>query len=163
MKGPIPMRRTVPEGNPSAPVNGADGQRRMPHQQDLPFGAESHFDYWWRKVLKAAAEAVEEIGLKDVAFHLDISKSAIEHALAERNYNHLRADHLVFLAMNGRSEGISEAFAAMRGKKLEPTKALTPEEELALYKRAIAKAGPATQAFVESEVYGDSTEPYEKL
>lgn len=134
---------------------------RAPEQLELRDASESVDSAWWRLWREALAEEISRITLKEVAAQLDEKPSDINNGLAERDRHYFHARWMVWLI--GRSPKLAALAARQNGLVVERAKKMSPEEENARLKRAIAKAGPAAQAYVEAEVYGDDTSPFEKL
>ena len=131
----------------------------MTYQLELPSdGNRSLYASAWEQTKRVIGEVIEEIGLKEVAFDLDESKSLIANSLAGRDHHHFRAEWLVYCSLRSKHDRLSALLPGMRGMRLVPREPLTPVQELERMKRAVAKLGAPVQAFVDSEVYADEPE-----
>ncbi len=86
---------------------------------------------------------VNAIGLKQVAFDLDVSKSQLLNAFDERNNAHVHAewiDYLVTKAPRELGDEYVASLAALRGLEVIPAKPRTPTEELQDLKDALAES-----------------------
>lgn len=119
----------------------------------------------WQRVRRECVAVVDEVGLKEVAFDLDVNKSLISNCLSERDHHHLRADVLVYLQLKSQHLRLCEIVPEIRGMGLVKAKPLSTEEKLARMERAIAQLGAPVQAFVQDQIYGvdgDATAPFRK-
>lgn len=91
-----------------------------------------------RRLLRRMAEA---IGLKEVAFALDVAPSQLSHALDERERN-LPARWVAYLVATAPAELADEyvrRLARLRGLDVVEAQKLSPEDELAALKAALAE------------------------
>lgn len=91
-----------------------------------------------RRLLRQMAEA---IGLKTVAYELDVAPSQLAHALDERERN-LPARWIGYLVTNAPAELGDEyvrRLAKLRGLDVHEAKPPSPEEELAALKAALTE------------------------
>lgn len=105
-----------------------------------------------RRLLRRMAEA---IGLKQVAYELDVAPSQLSHALDERERN-LPAKWVRYLLRAAPKE-LREAYvrglATMIGCELAEAPVMTPEQELAALKAALAESlGPELRQAVLAKV-----------
>lgn len=111
----------------------------MTEQLPLAFAADAAGDEFLR-LLRAV---VESIGLKEVAFSLDVQPSLLAHQLAGRNGNHLRATAVPWLLAHAKDDEALEFLAGLRGRETVPVRPMEPAEELAALKEALAESlGP---------------------
>jgi hypothetical protein len=97
----------------------------------------------WQHLRRLLREVVDFVGCKEVAYDLDVSPSALLHALDERERHHVRAEWIPYLIRRAPNDSVLEFLASLRGLELVPRKELTPEEELARLKEELAKSlGP---------------------
>lgn len=98
----------------------------------------------WDELRRLLREVVDQVGVKQVAYDLDLSPSQLLHALDERERHHVHAEWLPYLIVKAADDRIVEFVCALRG--LEPTesKPLAADEELANLKEEVSKNfGPA--------------------
>lgn len=110
-------------------------------QMDLAFEGEPT----WEDDRRLLRQIAEGIGLKQVAYDLDVSPSQLSHALDERDRN-MPAKWIRYLVKNGPSELAEEyiaRLALLRRLDVVALPPLKPEEELAQLKEALAQClGP---------------------
>jgi hypothetical protein len=130
-----------------------DGETAMTQTSlfDVPADAEAA----WRDLKKYIAQAVEEIGHKEVAYALDVSGSYLSHCLAERERHSIPLRWLPVLLRMGRTDDLLGYLAALRGREVVAQQVLTPEEELTRMKQALLKNfGPAGADLIRKDVFG---------
>jgi hypothetical protein len=115
----------------------SDGTRKT--QPDLPFATGVDSDTRWTALLATIRDVVDEIGLKQCAFDLDVSPSQLSHALNERERHHVPARWLVYLVTRSRHDDLPLFFASLRGLDLVARPVISPEEELRRLKEAMAE------------------------
>lgn len=110
-------------------------------QLDLAFEGEPTWDDD-RRLLRQMAEG---IGLKQVAYDLDVSPSQLSHSLDERDRN-MPAKWVRYLVRGAPVELAEEyigRLAHLRGLDVVPLPSLTPAEELLALKEALSQClGP---------------------
>ena len=97
-----------------------------------------------RRLLDATRAAVARIGLKELAFRLDVQPSLLADALAERSHKGVRAAWLVTiieLADETDAMAILGELAAMRGLEVVKRRTLTPEQLAAAYEERLRGLG----------------------
>jgi hypothetical protein len=105
----------------------------MNSQTSGEFGPNECARAWWRKVLHAVRGAVDSIGHKELAFHLDIAPSLLSEALHERERKHFQLRWLpVVLMLSDELHRVSilSALAEPAGYDLAKRRRLTPQERL---------------------------------
>jgi len=110
----------------------------------------------WRVILTAIRQAIDEVGPQEVAYDNDLTASALSHAIAERD-RHFPASLLVYLIRRSKRFGpvIAGYFAALADCEIAPRRQISPEEELARLKDALAKnLGPEMQRVVMRDAFG---------
>lgn len=98
-----------------------------------------------KRLLDAIRSAVARIGLKELAFRLDVQPSLLADSLAERSHKGVRAAWLVTiieLADEADAIAILGEIAAMRGLEVVKRKTLTPEQLAAAYEERLRSLGP---------------------
>ena len=109
-------------------------------QVAIDFGPTESSRSSWLETLEAIKEIVSSVGLKQLAYDLDVSPSLLGDALAERDRKGVRAEWLPTLlarASDMQAEALLTALAGPRGFDVERREVLTAEEELRRLKRAI--------------------------
>lgn len=102
----------------------------------------SVMDRAWEELLAAMREVVDLRSLKQVAFDLDVSGSALNHALCERERHNVLARWLPYFVIHAPNDKLVEILARLRGLEVKEREELTPEEELRRLKSAMrAKLG----------------------
>lgn len=97
------------------------------------------------------AEVVNEIGVKEVCYDLDVDKSTLLHALQGRERHYARVDWLPYLITRGKlaADDVVRMLAGLRSLDVRPAERVTPEEELAAIKAAIAEeCGPGMRDMI---------------
>lgn len=102
----------------------------MPEQLGLRYNDGYRFDEVWAELLDELRVIVATIGLKQVAYDLDVQPSALSHALAERDRHYVRADWLPYLVAKAPGDHVVELLASLRGLEVQPVRELTPAEKL---------------------------------
>ena len=84
----------------------------------------------WARVMTEAKRVVDDIGLKQAAFDLDIQPSLLSHAVAERERHYLRAEWLIYLVRKDESGKLLAALADVGGWELSRRIELTSDQRL---------------------------------
>lgn len=116
----------------------------MTKQTELEFADAWAAESSYPELLNIVRQVADEIGRKQVAFDLDVSRSVLDATLADRDRNSLKAKHLLYFAR--KSTAVAEWLAAFAGGRFEREQQQTPEEELAALKTAVRALGPAGEA-----------------
>ncbi len=85
---------------------------------------------------------VSEIGLKTVAFDLDLQPSLLAHALAGRERHFMRLDWLPYFVSKAKTPRLVAVLANLCGLELKPRTELTPTEKLTRVEQVLADCGP---------------------
>jgi len=102
--------------------------------------------------LRLLREVVEHVGLKQVAYDLDMQPSLLAHMMAGRNGNRLPATAVPYLIEKAPNEEALDYLAALRYRETMPARPLEPAEELAALKDALAESlGPDLYAAVTAK------------
>jgi hypothetical protein len=109
----------------------------------------------WALLLKLVVAVVDQRGLKQVAFDLDVSKSYLSHCLNEREHHNVPAKWIPYFVVHAANDDIPALIALLRDLKVEPRARMKPEEEVARYKRVLASYPEAVRKHIAAEVYGD--------
>lgn len=105
----------------------------------------------------ACGRAVSAVTHKEAAFALDTQPSYLSNALARRERNYLRLDWLPYFADVATDDDIVAVLAELRGMDVVARPTMTPAEELAALRAALATTvGPEVQRIVEAKVRGGS-------
>jgi hypothetical protein len=124
-------------------------------QAALDFGGGWRCAQAWAELLETLNAAVTHVGRKEAAYNLDTSPSQLANALAERDRHYLRASWLPYLVAVAPSHRPVEILAGLRGLELSPRKPMTPAEELAELRAAVAaECGPTQRDAIERRVRG---------
>lgn len=121
---------------------------RLSDDQDDP-GLESWNAAAWRKVLHAIGRMVAEhaSGPKYVADQIGVAHARLDHAIAERERHHVKAEWLPALVVLDEHALILRSLADLAGYDLVAKKPLDAEQELAALKAAIGdELGPSMRA-----------------
>lgn len=102
----------------------------MPEQLGLRYDARYQSRELWDVLLSELRTIVDALGLKQVAYDLDVQPSVLAHALAERDRHYVRADWLPYLLEHAPSDRVVSLIAGWRGLEVKPRLVLTPEEKL---------------------------------
>lgn len=130
------LRASMPDFGASTGVNFRDATKTQP---ELPFGVGSDADRQWTALLAIIRDVVDEVGLKQCAFDLDVSPSQLSHALNERERHHVPARWLVYFVRRSRHDDLPAFFAQLRGLELVARPTISPEEELRRLKEAMSE------------------------
>jgi hypothetical protein len=105
----------------------------------------------WQEDRALLRRMVDAIGLKQVCYDLDVSPSALLHALDERD-RHIRASWIPYLVARAPRElgdAYVERLAAHRGLEVVPAKPRSPEQQLQDLLDALTESlGPELRAAV---------------
>ena len=107
----------------------------------------------WNRVRRQAAETIAELGPKSVASAFDISTSALDHAIAERNRCRLSGEQLIYLQVHSKHDTLSAIVPELRGMQLVPQTPMTPEEENARWRSLADRMGIQGQ-WMREQVFG---------
>lgn len=111
----------------------------------------------WQAVLEEIRAIVNEVGPKQVAADLDMSPSYLNHCLNERERNNLPAKAIPYFVRKAKTDRLAQLIVGVRGLDVIPKKVMTPEEELARLKDALAaKLSPDVRAVILQAAYGES-------
>jgi len=102
----------------------------VPEQLGLRYDARYQSRELWDVLLSELRTIVDALGLKQVAYDLDVQPSVLAHALAERDRHYVRADWLPYLLEHAPSDRVVSLIAGWRGLEVKPRLVLTPEEKL---------------------------------
>jgi hypothetical protein len=100
----------------------------MPEQLPLRYDPRFSCNEAWEGLLERVRSVVRHIGLKQVAYDLDVQPSVLAHALAERERHYLRMEWLPYFVTNDPGIELVEHIAAWRGLYVEPKHEITDEE-----------------------------------
>lgn len=115
----------------------------MPPQLALPYDGRRAVDADWDVLRELLREAVDFIGVKQVAYDLDVAPSSLVQALSGADRHHIRAEWIPYLIRRAPNDRIVEHLADLRKLEVQPAKPATPEEELASLRRALVDSlGP---------------------
>ena len=130
------MGKNLPEDTASTGVNSEDA---VVHTQlDLAFFESTDHAKAWAYMLQLARAVVDEVGLKQVAFDLDMAPSQLSHCLNERERHNLPAKAVPYLVMKAKTNDLVAFLAILRGLQVKPRVELSPQEKL---DRLLAKLG----------------------
>jgi hypothetical protein len=79
------------------------------------------------------------VGLKQVAFDIDINPSALNHAIAERDRHYLRGEWLLYFVAKAPDSTLADLLVRPGNRETKPIAKLTPEQELTRLKSALDK------------------------
>lgn len=120
---------------------------------DLPFQRDTRAESAWLRLRKAVYEAVQAVGVKEVAYRLDVAPSLLSDALNERDRKNfqLRWVFVVLdLASDAHRRSIAAELAGYGGFDITPRKVLTAEERLARLEDALrSKLGKVGESLLE--------------
>lgn len=108
------------------------------------------FEGEWQQLLGLLRLEAAAIGLKDLAFTLDVQPSLISHSLAERDRN-FPAKWLLAFAVMSRTDDIAAYLAHARGLEVV-SRRLSPEEELERLWLVIEGLGPDFAAVIKGRL-----------
>lgn len=108
-----------------------------PEQLQIRYDGLRADDADWAELLSCLRETISALGLKEVAFRLDVQPSELAHALAERDRHSVKAKWLPVIARMAKDKALAEFFAEIQGMEVQPAKPVTPEEELLALKGAL--------------------------
>lgn len=113
----------------------------------------------WHRQLDAVRAAVKHLGLKEVAYELDVSGTQLADALNERDRKYWRAEwtHVVKAMLVARRDAMSvDLLRAIVDADIETgpfalvdNEPLTPEEEAAALRHELLKFGDAGKAAID--------------
>lgn len=103
-------------------------------------------------LLELVREVVAALGLKQVAFDLDVQPSVLAHALAERDRHYPRLRWLPYLVAHAPNDRVVELIASWRNLECKAKVELTPAEKLERIERALeTTCGEKMAAFIRKE------------
>ncbi len=112
-------------------------------QLQLSYDGKTFEQRWWALVLIELNRIVDEMGLKEAAFAIDVQPSHLAHALAERNRHHVRAEWVLPLLLRSRDMGLAKAIMEPAGLAVREREQLTAEEKLERLERTLGETlGP---------------------
>jgi hypothetical protein len=117
-------------------------------QLALEYGARWLTDEQWAELLKVADAVVKDLGLKQVAFDLDVAASSISNALASRDRHCFHGRWLVHLIVKDPQQRISHKLAEIGGGDFVPRKPLTEAERGRRIESALDTLDPDLAALV---------------
>jgi hypothetical protein len=107
----------------------------------------------WDRLLAYFNETVTVIGVKQAAADLDTSPSVLKHALCERERHEVKARWVPYLLRKAPNDEPAALLVSVRGLEICQQKTMTPEQELAALRAALATTvGPEVQRIVEQKV-----------
>jgi hypothetical protein len=118
------------------------------NQLALEYGARWLTDQQWAALLDVARAVVGDLGLKQVAFDLDVAASSISNALAQRDRHAFRGEWLVYLTIKDPHRRIIHKLAEIGGGEFRVRPELTPAEKLERLDIALAQLGPEISSLV---------------
>jgi hypothetical protein len=125
-------------------------------QVDLPLNGASHPETAWQLMLKLIRGIVDDIGLKEVAYDLDVSPSQLNHCLNERERHNVPAKWIPYFVTKAKDDDLPSFIALLRGLQVKPRKELTPEQKLEKLERALAaELGEGVREAVYERAYGE--------
>lgn len=118
-------------------------------QLALRYDGQAQAEVDWTRLRDLLREVVDFVGVKQVAFDLDIAPSSLVQALNGHDRHHVRLAWLPYLVRKAPNAAVLEFLAELRGLEVQPAKPLTPEEELAALKEALDESlGPELRTAV---------------
>jgi hypothetical protein len=125
-------------------------------QLDLDYSPRDKGHRSWERVLRVVRLAIDRLTLKEVAFLLDTSPSMLADALAERDRKRFAAEWLVILITASpepvRGELVAELNRCGDYRPPQRAKQLTPEEELRITRKALARIAPGLLPTIDAEL-----------
>lgn len=105
------------------------------------------------QLIDCMREVVAIRGLKAVSAALGVNDTVLSHALSGNGRHPVRLEWLEWFARNAPSDRIPQIVAGLRGLDCIEREVLTPEEELARLKAAMAETvGPEVQRIIAEKV-----------
>ena len=109
----------------------------------------------WDRLLAYFNETVTHVGVKQAAADLDTSPSVLKHALCERERHEVKARWVPYLLRKSPTDDPAALLVSVRGLEVSQARTLTPEQELAALKAAIATSlHPDMQAVLMAKARG---------
>lgn len=125
----------------------------MPEQLDLEDFVRWRTGDVTAELIAAMREVVAVKGLKHCADKLGTKESVLAHALSGTGRHPVRLEWLEWFNSNATNDRIPAVLARQRGKDLSERLEMTPEEELAELKRAMAETlGPEVRRIIAEKV-----------
>lgn len=84
----------------------------------------------WHEFRRLLRAVVDFVGVKQVAYDLDVAPSILLNALEERDRHHVRADWLPYLVRKAPNDDLVTFLASLRGLDVVPRRELTDAEKL---------------------------------
>lgn len=109
----------------------------------------------WQRLLAALRGAIDHLGLKEVAFELDVSPSMLCDSLNERERKRFAAEWIpvvMLMSPTAMQTAILEALAALTPFKLEKRRKMTPEEENRALRAHLRREAPGALRSFDEEV-----------
>lgn len=151
----VPMSPRLSEDGASTGINLNDAEIRNV-QLDMRFDGSSRPESAWGLLLGLIRAVVDEAGLKQVAYDLDVSPSYLSHCLNERERNNVPAKWLPYFVMRAKTDDIVSFVALWRGLAVVPRKTLTPEQRLQRLEQALAEElGPETRKAILKKAFDE--------
>lgn len=112
-------------------------------QLPLRYDGSGYYEDWYRRLLGELSRVTTIVGLKEMAFVCDAKASVLANALAERDQRQFQARWLGAYLAKATDLELARVLVEPAGVKLEKSRPLTPEEELARTHQAISEVcGP---------------------
>jgi hypothetical protein len=118
------------------------------NQLALEYGARWLTDEQWAELLEVADAVVKDLGLKQVAFDLDVAASSVANALAGRDRHAFHGRWLVYLVIKDPQRRVAHKLAEIGGGEFRARQELTPAEKLERLDIALAQLGPEVRDLV---------------
>lgn len=124
-------------------------------QMDLDFPEVCLMNEQWPKLLETITNVANAVGRKKIVHDLEVSRSALDNILTDRDRHALKAKHLIYLLLCDETGMILKQLADLTNHKVEPKRKLTPEERgRAIEEEVLRKLGPMGQEIIDSALKG---------
>lgn len=122
-------------------------------QLDLRPVAQSEHAREWAALRRMLRAALDDVGVKQAAYDLDVAPSVLLDGLAERGRHHAHAEWVPYLVARARSHELVEYLAGLRGLEVRKARPASPEERLEATEAALGELlGPELLAVLRGKV-----------
>lgn len=133
--------------------------RVVPEQLGLRYDDRWQRQQEWQQILEELRAIVTALGLKQVAFDLDVQPSQLSHALAERERHRVAAEWLPYFLSKAKNDRLARLLAGIAGYEVQPRRELTDREKVERFEAALAKLPDGIRRALMEDAFGPGAKP----